>query len=86
LEEAIVSVYREKRPTRCWQCVGKKNLPIEQRTRKFCSPGDLTKHFKRKHLRHIREGDSLVCELCKVSFINKMHLQRHGKEVHGPVT
>jgi hypothetical protein len=86
LEAAKVSVYQEKRPKRCWKCVGNPNLPIEDRVYEFSSQSDLSKHFKRKHLQYIKEGQSLRCELCKVSLANKMHLQRHGLVVHGTVT
>ncbi|KAF2031734.1 hypothetical protein EK21DRAFT_99467 [Setomelanomma holmii] len=47
---------------------------------------DLSKHFKRKHLQHIKEGESLGCELCQVVLESKMHLQRHAHDIHGTVS
>src|SRR6266480_4915970 len=65
IEAAKVSVYKEKRPTICFVCLGE-NLPMDQRIRSFYTSGDLSKHFKRKHLEFIKEGDSLGCKLCQV--------------------
>lgn len=86
LEAAKVSVFREKRPKICFCCLANPNLPIETRVYEFYTPGDLTKHFKRKHLRYIKEGDRLSCKLCQVDLEDKMHLQRHAHDVHGTVS
>jgi len=86
LEAAKVSVYKEKRPKICFLCLGNEGLPLEQRIHPFGSPSDLTKHFNRKHLLNIEEGQRLGCNLCKVSLDNRMHLQRHGYDVHGTVS
>lgn len=86
LEAAKVSVYKETRPRICFVCLGNENLPTDARTYSFHTSGDLSKHFKRKHLQHIKEGESLECELCRVPLENKMHLQRHAHEVHGTVS
>ena len=86
LEAAKVSVHKEGRPRRCFKCVGNPNLPIEDRVYEFGREGDVSKHFKRKHLQHIKEGDRLSCELCQISLEDKMHFQRHALDVHGTVT
>ncbi|OCK73812.1 C2H2 finger domain protein [Lepidopterella palustris CBS 459.81] len=86
LEAAKVLVYRDKRPKICFLCLGNENLSIKQRIFSFCTPGDLSKHFKRKHLSNIREGEKIQCRLCKVALAHKMHLQRHAHEVHGTVS
>ena len=59
LSDAILLVFTEKRTTTCFLCLGEQSLLFEKRTYKFAKPGDLTKHFKRKHLAHIKEGDRL---------------------------
>jgi hypothetical protein len=59
LSDAMLLVFTEKRTTTCFLCLGEQSLPFEKRTYKFASPGDLTKHFKRKHLAHIKKGDQL---------------------------
>lgn len=80
LEAAKVSVYKEKRPRICFLCLG------EDRISSFGTSGDLSKHFGRKHLQYIKGGKGVNCNLCKVSLVNKMHLQRHALDVHGTVT
>ncbi|KAG9246656.1 hypothetical protein BJ878DRAFT_533103 [Calycina marina] len=59
LSDAMLLVFTEKRTTTCFLCLGEQGLPFEKRTYKLASPVDLTKHFKRKHLAHIKEGDRL---------------------------
>ncbi|KAF2844244.1 hypothetical protein T440DRAFT_436700 [Plenodomus tracheiphilus IPT5] len=86
LEAAKVSVYKEKRPKVCFLCLGNERLPLAQRIRPFSTPGDLSKHFGRKHLKHIKSGKGLSCNLCKVPLSDKMHMQRHAQEIHGTVS
>ncbi|XP_014550159.1 hypothetical protein COCVIDRAFT_116292 [Bipolaris victoriae FI3] len=86
LELAKISVYKEKRPRVCFLCLGNQGLPLAQRIYAFCTPGDLSKHFGRKHLRHTQSGKVLNCNLCMVPLPDKMHLQRHAQEIHGTVS
>jgi hypothetical protein len=80
LNAATLSVFKEKRPTICFLCLGEKLI------KSFASPGDLSKHFKRKHLRHIRDRDRLECKVCQMPLQHKMHLQNHAQKVHGTVS
>jgi hypothetical protein len=41
-------------------------LPVEKRIKLFTSPGDLSKHFKRKHLANYK-GDRIKCKVCSMS-------------------
>ncbi|KAF2679215.1 hypothetical protein K458DRAFT_394122 [Lentithecium fluviatile CBS 122367] len=86
LEAAKVSVYKELRPTICFICLGNRRLPLDVRTHTFYTSGDLSKHFKRKHLQPIKKGDPIGCNLCQVCLISKEHLQRHAFDVHGTVS
>lgn len=86
LDAAMLSVYTEKRPTICFMCLGEQNLQFEKRTRSFASPGDLTKHFKRKHLANIKGGDRIRCKVCQMSLEHKSHLQNHAESIHGTVS
>ncbi|CAG8980240.1 hypothetical protein HYALB_00009822 [Hymenoscyphus albidus] len=86
LSAAMLLVFTEKRPTICFICLGEENLPFEKRVYLFASPGDLTKHFKRKHLSNIREGDRVGCNICRMSLKHKMHLQSHAARIHGTVS
>lgn len=86
LSDAMSLVFTEKRTTTCFLCLGEQSLPFEGRTYKFASPGDLTKHFKRKHLAHIKEGDRLQCKVCRMGLQHKQHLQNHAESIHGTVS
>ncbi|ORX94402.1 kinase-like domain-containing protein [Clohesyomyces aquaticus] len=50
LEAAKVSVYEDIRLIICFLCLGNNKLPTQSRTYSFYTSGDLSKHFKRKHL------------------------------------
>lgn len=52
---AMLSVFKDKRPTICFLCFGEQSLLFKKRTKSFASPGDLTKQFKRKHLANLKE-------------------------------
>jgi hypothetical protein len=70
----IILVFIEKRPTICFLCLREQSLPFEKRTKSFASPGDLTKHFKWKHLSNIKERDRIGCKVCRMSLQQKMYL------------
>jgi hypothetical protein len=67
LDAAMLSVFNEKRLAVCFLCLGEKLI------KSFASPGDLSKHFKRKHLWHIRDKDRLECKICQMPLQHKMH-------------
>ena len=83
---AMQSVYQEKRPKICFVCLDNKNLPMSKRTSAFSTPGDLSKHFRRKHLSNLMMDQGIACNLCKISLQNTMHLQNHAMKVHGTVS
>lgn len=76
LEAAMVSVYREKRPKVCFLCLGNQELPVKDRIYSFYTPGDLSKHFKRKHLGALKPRQKVDCNVCRMTLEHKMHLQR----------
>ncbi|KAI9774180.1 MAG: hypothetical protein M1839_001882 [Geoglossum umbratile] len=86
LNAAMLLVFTEERPTICFVYLGEASLPFEKRVYSFASPGDLTKHFKRKHLSNIRGGDWIGCKVCRMSLEHKMHLQNHAARIHGTVS
>ncbi|THC92685.1 hypothetical protein EYZ11_007824 [Aspergillus tanneri] len=93
LVSAIQSVIKDKpskkgigRPLFCFICLGQQDLDIGKRTYKFSSHGDVTKHIKRKHLRHISTQSEIRCNVCDELFSCKMHLQRHAFDMHATVT
>ena len=85
IETAMLSVFKEKRPTICFLCLGNENLHLAKRVCSFSTPSDLGKHFRR-HLSKIEDGEKIECKVCKMSLEHKMHLQRHAVEIHGTVS
>jgi hypothetical protein len=83
---AMLSVYQEERPTICFLCLGKQNLPMSKRIQSFSTPGNLSKHFQRKHLSNLKKGEYITCNLCRISLQHKMHLQSHAIMIHGTVS
>lgn len=86
LSAAMLSVFTEKRPLICFVCLGRKSLPIEKRVYAFASPGDLTKHFKRKHLSQIKERQRPERNVCPMQLKHKMHFQNHAFSIHDTVS
>lgn len=86
LNMAMLSVYKEKRPKICFLCLGNENLPIDKRVYSFRTSGDLSKHFRRKHLSNLGVNQRIECKLCSVSLEHKMHLQNHALSIHRTVS
>ena len=89
LKAAMLSVYvkdPKERPTICFMCLGNEGAPLSVRVYSFSSPSDLSKHFKKKHLKKVEEGEDPECKLCKMSLDHKMHLQNHALRIHGTVS
>jgi hypothetical protein len=79
-------VYKENRPKICFLCLGEEGLLLADRISFFSTLEDLSKHFERKHLQHIKSKKSVNCNLCKVFLVNKMHLQQHALDLYETVT
>jgi hypothetical protein len=84
LDAAMLSVFTEERPRICFLCLGNERLPLSDRVYTFGTSGDLTKHFKRKHLSV--KDEEYSCGVCKISLDHQMHLRRHAVEIHGTVS
>lgn len=95
VSQAMLSVFvksKKDRPKRCFLCIGAArslgwNDPqLPQLLREFYTPGDLTKHFRRRHLSRIKEDETLTCQVCELPLEHKMHIQNHALRVHGTVS
>jgi hypothetical protein len=86
LKVAMLSVFTEERPRICFVCLGRTGLDFARRVYKSASPGDLTKHFKRKHLSQVKERDRPNCDLCLMQLVHKAHFRNHTLTIHGTVS
>ncbi|KAI1839461.1 hypothetical protein JX266_014328 [Neoarthrinium moseri] len=92
LAQAVSSVFIEsskERSNRCFLCIGaalsleSDDPSVERLIRAFSSPGDLTKHFRRRHLSNLASNTRPECKVCNVVLAHKMHLQNHALLIHG---
>ncbi|KAF4331872.1 C2H2 finger domain protein [Fusarium beomiforme] len=95
LGDAITSVFvknRTERSRRCFLCVGRATTlqpsdpAVDGLIKPFYSTGDLSRHFKRRHLSNLQPNEKLYCRLCDETLDHKMHLQNHAETVHGTVS
>ena len=75
-------------PTQCIFCMGNTQLAHDVRKKRFASRDGLSRHFRRKHLRHRRDDGALQCPHpeCNEMLDNNAHLQNHAACVHRTVT
>lgn len=92
---AVLSVFaknEKERPRRCFLCIGaalslEPNDPrVSELTHEFYTSGDLSKHFRRRHLNQLPNNTPSRCEVCKLDLQHKMHVQNHAMRVHGTVS
>jgi hypothetical protein len=86
LSQAILSIRTDKRLTICFLCFGNPKLPIHERVFSFSSPGCLSKHFRDKHVKKLKSGETIDCRICGVNLVHRMHLQNHAEKFHGTVS
>ena len=63
-------------------------MALEKRTHVFGARGDLKRHFKRRHLQHIPEGEPIDCPHpeCNAKLSDKQHLRNYVATVHKILT
>jgi hypothetical protein len=86
LEAAMLSVFKEKRPTICFLYLGNDTTLFSDCIHSFNKLSDLSKHFRRKHLSIAKKGGPVECKVCIMPLDSVMHLQRHAIEIHGTVS
>lgn len=86
IEKAKEAVNNEKRPQICFICLGNDALNVKDRTHRFSTPGDLTKHFKHRHLKKFNDREGEKCNLCRIHLGNVMAMQRHAFDRHGTLS
>ncbi|KJZ72256.1 hypothetical protein HIM_08398 [Hirsutella minnesotensis 3608] len=93
--DALLSVFvkaKKDRPRRCFICVGKAQTlspddgTVADLLREFYTPGDVSKHFRRKHLANLHGDECIKCPACDLSLDHSEHLRNHALRVHGIVS
>ncbi|KAF3481524.1 uncharacterized protein GIQ15_04283 [Arthroderma uncinatum] len=68
---ALKAVMEDHRPLYCFWCL-----------KGYSVPGGVTKHLRRRHLRHIKPGDRIRCPTCCVDLEDMIQLKNHALIVH----
>ena len=86
LDEAMVSVFQEKRPTIYFLCLAKKKLALDKRVYHFVTLGDLSKHFRYRHLENIGDDNTIECRIYNMPLDDRIYLQNHALHINGTVS
>ncbi|KAE9373871.1 hypothetical protein N431DRAFT_407568 [Stipitochalara longipes BDJ] len=95
LSQAILSVMSDKRPTKCFLCLGNPRVSICQRIHDYGTPGSLSRHFHNIHVKRMPvrmppqpQIDCSVCHcgVCDIQILHRTHLLNHAERFHGTVS
>jgi Protein of unknown function (DUF3435) len=86
LSQAIISIKRETRPTKCFVCLGNPSLAMRERIKSYATPGSLSRHFLGKHVRKLKDGARVDCGICHTTMKNQIALLVHAERFHGTVS
>jgi hypothetical protein len=86
LSQAIRSIKREKRPTKCFVCLGNPSLTLRERVASYATSGSLSRHFLRKHVGRLQGGLHIDCRICGVRLEDRVQLLIHAERFHGTVS
>ncbi len=79
LSQAILSIKTDKRPIKCFLCLGNPALMLRERVASYATPGSLSRHFLRKHVKKLEEWEQIDCRICDVRLQHRQHLQNHAE-------
>ena len=86
LRRAVSSIKTDKRPKVCFCCTGNPHLTMRERIAEYATPGSLSRHFLRKHVRKLEDGQFVDCMDCGVRLETRKDLLIHAERFHGTVS
>jgi hypothetical protein len=86
LSQAIRSIKKEKRPTKCFVYLGNLSLTLGERVALYTTSGSLSRHFLRKYIRRLQGGVYIDCRFCGVRLEDQVQLLIHAEKFHGTVS
>ncbi|KAG9242359.1 hypothetical protein BJ878DRAFT_583873 [Calycina marina] len=86
LRQAISSIKTDKRSKVCFCCIGSPHLTMRERVAEYATPGSLSRHFLRKHVSKLQDGQFIDCIDCKVRLKTRLDLLVHAERSHGTVS
>jgi len=86
LRKAISSIRTDKRPKVCFCCIGNPHLTMRERVATYATPGYLSRHFVRKHVSKLQDGQVVDCMDCNVRLKTSKDLLIHAERFHGTIS
>lgn len=86
LRQAILSIKTEKRPTKCFVCLGNSSLILRERVASYTTPGSLSRHFFKKHVKKLEDGVHIDCQICNFRIEHRIALLTHAERFYGTVS
>jgi hypothetical protein len=86
LSQAIRSIKTEKRPTKCFVYLGNLSLTLRERVVSYVTPGSLSRHFFKKHVKKLEDGAYIDCRICDIRIEHRINLLIHTERFHGTVS
>jgi hypothetical protein len=86
LRRAISSLKTDKRPKVCFVCVGNPHLTLRERVVPYATPGSLSRHFFKRHVKKLEDGTHIDCSICNIRMENRIALLIHAEKFHGTVS
>ena len=86
LRRAISSIKTDKRPKVCFVCIGTPHLTMRERVAEYATPGSLSRHFVRKHVSKLENGQYVDCMDCDVRLKTRKDLLIHAETFHGTIS
>ncbi|PVH71196.1 hypothetical protein DL98DRAFT_435646, partial [Cadophora sp. DSE1049] len=75
-----------KRPKVCFVCLGNPHLIMRERVVTYSTPGSLSRHFVRKYVSKLRDGQFINCMDCDIRLKTRKDLLIHVERYHGTVS
>ena len=86
LSRAIRSIKTEKRPTKYFVCLGNLSLTLRERVASYATPGSLSRHFFKKHVKKIEDGAPINRRFYDIKIEHRIALLIHAERFHGIVS
>jgi hypothetical protein len=86
LSQAIRSIKREKRLTKCFVCLRNLSLTLHKRVALYATLSSLSRHFLRKHIDRLQRELYIDCWICSVRLEDRVQLLIHTERFHRTVS
>jgi hypothetical protein len=86
LSLAITSIKADKRPKIYFLYLGNPWLAIDKRVKEYTTPSSLSRHFLRKHINKLQNGNQIDYRIYNIRIVHRIDLLNHAETSHGTIT